>query len=952
MNFAKTYKRFQTEALLSKFKEKRKMQKIGKKTIAIAFAILLVSSIAISTSTVFAAFDSATQTAVDQGMTWPPPGPENVGLSASATRLLLWNRFGVQIPTHVYLMAAPNPVGVGQPFNLVMFNPQVPPGASLTNDVRYQYTMDVVKPNGDTETLPSTGVFTSDSTGSQFTAYTPDQTGNYSFTVKFHELFYRWYYDTSPGADLTRTGANATYTDYYGTTFKESTYTLKVTVQEEKVSLIGLPLISPLPTEYWTRPIEGQNTNWYLVASNWLSGPHDRDNGGGENRYQAEGIAPNSPHILWTRPTEDNGILDDTGRSGTGNSFNAGSQYQPRFTNPIIMYGRLYYTPNLYTSGSGNILDCVDLKTGELLWERQVAQSSQTFSFGGMTFTFVTNAVPAFGYYYSQDDPNEHGIQNPGWLFTSDYSVSYQPERGIQGPLNISGVPSGFAIMGPAGENLRYVLSNLAARGQPPNYYLAQWNSSKVIPMIGAGSDPTSQPINGGTANRFDWNVSMPWNFTTTPTVAAAKLDDILWGFNASSGWPTGTSAPSYAFQDTVTVWAVNLNASLEPIGTEIYMKTITVDNPDDNTNIIFEHADANSGVFVGLEVPTCRFHVYDMRTGNERFVTDAQTDDVNPYGYFTWPSLISQTQTKLAYGMLYTGGYTGAISAYNLSSTGTNVQPTWRYLAPSGGEKIQNYVLMEGLICDGKIYVGTHEHSADTPLYKGERVRCLNATTGEVIWTMSGWAYPMTFATADGVLIYWNNYDAQIYALGKGPTSTTVSAPDTAAAYGTPVVIKGTVMDISAGTTQNEQAARFPNGVPAVSDDSMSEWMEYVYMQKARPANTTGVEVTLSVVDANNNCREINTTTSDANGFFSYEWTPDIPGKYTVYASFAGSEGYWPSQAESAFTVMQEPEATPGATPMPQSAADLYFVPAVIGIIIAIVVVGAVLVLMLRKRP
>jgi outer membrane protein assembly factor BamB len=905
--------------LLSKFKEKRKMQRLSKKTIAIAFAILLVSSIAISTSSVLA-YNAATQAAIDAGMYWT-----GMTSDASATRLLLWNRFQDQIPTYVYLMAAPNPVGVSQPFNLVMFNPQVPPNAALGNDIRYQYTIDVVKPNGDKETLPSTGTYTSDPTGSTFTSYTADQTGNYSFTVHFQQLFYHW--------NSTTGGSN----DYYGTTFLASEYTLTVVVQEEQVGLIGLPNISPLPTEYWTRPIEGQNTNWYLVASNWLSGPHDRDNGGGENRYQADGIAPNSPHILWTRPTEDNGILDETGRSGagTGNSFNAGSQYQPRFTNPIIMYGRLYYTPNLYTSGSSNLLDCVDLKTGELLWETQVAQTSQTFSFGGTTFTFVTNAVPAFGYYYSQDDPNEHGIQNPGWLFTSDYSVSYQPERGIQGPLNISGVPSGFAIMGPSGENLRYVLTN-KGNSTNPNYYLAQWNSSKVVPMIGAGSDPTSSPINGGTANRFDWNVSMPWNFITTPTVAAAKLGDILWGFNASSGWPTGTSAPSYAFQDTVSVWAVNLNASVGPIGQALYMKTITVDNPDDNTNIIFEHADANSGVFVGLEVPTCRFHVYDMRTGTERFTTDAQTDDVNPYGYFTWPSLISQTQTKLAYGMLYTGGYTGAISAYNLSSSGTNVQPTWRYLAPSGGEKIQNYVLMEGLICDGKIYVGTHEHSADTPLYKGERVRCLNATNGDVLWTMSGWAYPESFATADGVLIYWNNYDAQIYALGKGPTSTTVSAPDTAAAYGTPVVIKGTVMDISAGTTQNEQAARFPNGVPAVSEDSMSEWMEYVYMQKARPANTTGVEVTLSVVDANNNCREIGTTTSDANGFFSYEWTPDIPGKYTVYASFAGSEGYWPSQAESALTVMREPEATP----------------AVIGIIIAIVVVGAVLVLMLRKRP
>ena len=105
----------------------------------------------------------------------------------------------------------------------------------------------------------------------------------------------------------------------------------------------------------------------------------------------------------------------------------------------------------------------------------------------------------------------------------------------------------------------------------------------------------------------------------------------------------------------------------------------------------------------------------------------------------------------------------------------------------------------------------------------KSERVRCLNATTGDEVWTMTGWAYPETFATADGVLIYWNNYDAQIYAIGKGPSSTTVTASPKVSALGSSVLIEGTVIDISAGTQQNEQAARFPNGVPAVSDASPS---------------------------------------------------------------------------------------------------------------------------------
>ena len=86
--------------------------------------------------------------------------------------------------------------------------------------------------------------------------------------------------------------------------------------------------------------------------------------------------------------------------------------------------------------------------------------------------------------------------------------------------------------------------------------------------------------------------------------------------------------------------------------------------------------------------------------------------------------------------------------------------------------------------------------------------------------------------------------------------------------------------------------------------------------MQKGRPTNTTGVPVTLSVVDANRNYREIGTTTT-TDGFFSFNWKPDIEGQYTVYASFGGSESYWPSHAVTAFSV--DPAApTPAPTAAP----------------------------------
>jgi hypothetical protein len=969
---------------------------IKNKTMAIVITMILVTSMAISIGSITQPakaavingvnYDQQTTDLINAGMTWAGM-PYNI--SSYPNRLLLWTRFADHIPTWTFGIASPNPVGVGQTFNLIVMNPQVPPNALLGNNIRYQFHVVVTRPDGTNETLPlptqtggdvnsgqggaQNGVFISDSTGSTYTAITPDQIGNYSITVYFHELQYLWY--TNPGNS---TGGD---NNYYGTTFKASSQTITVNVQQEPVNINGLPIIQSMPTEYWTRPIEGQNDQWFTVSSNWLSGSHDRDNGGGENRYQADGIAPNSPHILWTRPTEDNGVVGgEIGRTDVGNVFNAGSQYQPRWTNQVIMYGRLYYSPNALGSGSSSYMDCVDLKTGELLWERNTgADQANT---GGLGVSTTANMFQ-FGYYYSQDDPNQHGIQNPGWLFSSNYAIGYQPERGFPW-LNITNVPvsqnnpyqNTFEANQPNGENLRFVMTNKGSNV----YDLSQWNSSKVIPMLASGGNPTGNMIranipitptrptttlpsgytwywsgsawtnvttasltglNNGVSTAFDRNTTMTATFSTSPTIRAVHANDYIWGTNGS--WPTGTSGPSYYYPSEVTTWAISIQAAT--FGQLLYMKNLDIDDEATNQNIMFERATGAEERFVTIVVPSCKFQIYDMTNGNLVAETDAQSD-FQAYGYFTWPSLISATQTKMAYGILFTGGYTGAVSAYSL----TDGSLIWRNVYPSGGEKIPNFVQMIGLIADGKIYVGTHEHSADTPLYKGERIHALNATTGATIWDMSGWAYPMTFATADGVMVYWNNYDAQVYAIGKGPTQMTVTAPDLAATLGTSVTIKGTITDISAGTKQQEQAARFPNGVPAVSDAAQAQWMEYVYMQKGRPSNTTGVPITISVVDANGNFRDIGTTSSN-DGFFSLNWKPDISGAYTVYASFTGSESYYPSNAVTAFSVdAAHPTEAPTATPT-ESTADLYFVPAIAGLFVAIIVVGLLIILVLRKR-
>ena len=264
------------------------------------------------------------------------------------------------------------------------------------------------------------------------------------------------------------------------------------------------------------------------------------------------------------------------------------------------------------------------------------------------------------------------------------------------------------------------------------------------------------------------------------------------------------------------------------------------------------------------------------------------------------------------------------------------------------------NYPIFISTIADGKVYLCTTEHSPNSPLYKNAEFRAINATDGTEIWKLMQYApdmYGGPDPVASGYLVFYSGYDQQLYCIGKGPSATSVTAPNVAANLGETVVVRGTVMDIAAGTTQSEQAARFPNGVPAVSDASQQDWMQYVYMQKPRPDSVTGVEVTLSVLDSNNNNREIGKTMTDSNGFFTLNWKPDIEGNYTVYASFAGSESYWPSTAATALYVESAPEPTPAPTATPAPMTDTYVLGLGAGSIIAIIVIGLLVILMLRKR-
>jgi hypothetical protein len=136
--------------------------------------------------------------------------------------------------------------------------------------------------------------------------------------------------------------------------------------------------------------------------------------------------------------------------------------------------------------------------------------------------------------------------------------------------------------------------------------------------------------------------------------------------------------------------------------------------------------------------------------------------------------------------------------------------------------------------------------------------------------------------------------------------------------------------------------------GTPAISDDSMTQWMEYLYMQQPMPTNATGVKVKLETLDPNGNFYEIGTTTSDASGNYAYSFTPNVPGKYTIIATFEGSNSYFSSYAETAINVAEAPTATaPPEYPQP---IDPTLTIIAVGIAI-IVAVAIATILILRKK-
>jgi outer membrane protein assembly factor BamB len=814
----------------------------------------------------------------DFELKWALPPPSTEESNVEIARVVL------EIPPDVsqtiaFIGALPNPVGVGQE---VLFHVGIQ-DALASQELGWEgLSITITKPDGTTDTISN---IRTDSTGGTGRVYVPDQVGNYSVQSHFPE---------QENPRRTGGGFGGTALSEGAIMYASDSPILTLVVQDEP--LVHYPG-SPLPTEYWTRPINAQHREWYPVAgSSW----HDQD-------YNE---APESPHVLWTKPLTTGGLVGgDIGIYG----FEHGDAYQGKWgggffspSYPMVIAGKLIYTH--HNSIDPLIYTCVDLRTGEVLWEK----------------TFLDNRTINFGQNFYWDSYNYHQTYSYIWAQIGSDWYAFDPMDGFL-RLVMENVPSGTTVRDERDNIYRYDISLSQAQ-------MSLWNWSARISMQGSFRGP-----NVGTYDCAS---------TSSSSRRAWALDDVP----IPTGLPGSVRAIEHGERvvgsdvslDEVTIWAFSLKPGQE--GQLLFKNTWNAPSswrdPINQTRS-WENTDLESNVGTVGSSTELRYWGFSLETGDLLWGPTKALHYLDRY-----------SRGERAYdGKYYAVGQGGQLHCWDIK-TG---ELKWIYNADDpyteflwGNQWSQDILFASG----GKIYLFHSEHSPVNPLFRGAPAVCLDAETGEEVWRVDGLFRKTDWGAGpimgDSVIAMYNTYDQRVYAIGKGPSAITATASPKVSVHGSSVLVEGMVTDVSPGTNDIALTMRFPNGVPAVSDESQGEWMKYVYAQFERPADATGVDVILTVIDPNNNVYDIATVTSDSSGMYKKAFIPEVPGEYTVIATFAGSNSYFGSYAETAICVDEAPLPPPPEEPLTLPPTETYITAATVAIIIAIAIVGL---LLFRKR-
>jgi hypothetical protein len=852
-------------------------------------------------------------------------------------------------PTWAYVYATPNPIGVGQQTLFIFWLDSVPPTANGQYGDRWTgFMINIVKPDGKNDTL---GPFSSDAIGGGYASYTPTQVGNHTVQLIFPGNVITGLPSAS-GLPMNNVAVNDTYA-----ASSSDPYILKV--QEQPIPAYEE---TPLPTDYWTLPVNGINRNWYQVTGNWLSagdtGPGAVGTGSAI-KYNPFSQGPESAHIMWAREYWAGGIM---GGQTNDKSYYTGQSYEIYWNNPIILNGKLYYsvqTPPRYG------YYCVDMYTGQTNYFYNTTGPIVFQGYPGANPSgSINQQLLAFGQVYDYDSPNQHGgfpylwsttaATTGTWMMYDAYSGNYicsianvtQTETRPGGASSgVTTGATGTSLYGKDGSILRYNIVNLGNTTNP-KYYLQVWNTSRAIWYNPIFDTPTYDPSSGLSSfyywewrpylnntydgrKGFSLNASIP---TVQGTIRAVREDQYVIGGTVGSNDERGVTQGN--------LWALSLKQGEE--GRLLWNITFTPPKTavpsTKGTGITIGTVDPEDGIFTFRESVTRTRWVYSLTDGNQLWKSEPEPQGAY-YGMTEdiYNGMLLAGGVAAGLGNVY--GYTGHIIAYNIT-TGKII---WDYASGNEGFEApyENVPIAIGCIADGKIYTFSTEHSPTQPMWRSSFIRCINASNGEELWRITHWGNNP--AIADGYMIDLNLFDNRIYCYGKGPSATTVTASPKTSVYGDKVLIEGTVTDQSPGSKET----------PAISDADQQLWMEYLYMQRPKPTDATGVVISLNMVDPNGNLFHIGDTTSDMYGNYALPFTPTVPGTYQIIANFKGSAAYGSSSASTYITVGEQSAITPTPTQaQSQSLADMYFVPAIGGLFIFVAIIGAVIIVMLRKKP
>ena len=870
----------------------------------------------------------------------------------------------ILVPTIAFCNVAPNPCGVGQTVT-VDFWLAVPLFAEqdATNMTVY-----VTTPAGVTSSL---GTFTSDTTGGTYTTYTPTTTGNYSFWLVYGGQQY-----LPPNQQ------------YYNEPSTSEKATLVVTTTPRG----GLPN-SPLPTNYWEAPVNSENVQlWASISGPWMgyvantfaaTGGYNAT--GNYNPYTA---APSSAHILWTKPWCVGGVAGGPyGNNEQSSSYWTTSQYDPKYA-PVIMDGIEY--SNWYTTQTGSTqgIMALNLYTGQTMW---IINTTLTLKCG-MILNFPTiDQYGCVGPYII--------AQNGGGLFSAPNAWTIYDGLTGQQVATVKNVPSFSAFGADSNGNLiGYIIAtnstfsfvtfttvtNPTLSVQIPvwsdngfSYYNnVTFNTATNGPAVLEMYNFTQAIIGSGTMSAlgglFDWTISLGTVFDFNYGLQWAVAENAILNGKVVTDLGTGLVAGVYWYGNDI-IQEGGFTSVAEQQGylevaawsaTDGHLLWITnrtggIENPA-YTRISNTPAGCD-GVYCEANYDSYELAGYSLATGNQLWTTNLNVQMSDGFMPNQYDSYGLTTVPDATTGVLYVWALGGDVWAVNM--TNGNIiwdWSTYQLHGPAGTESpYGTYPLwvfsdeaLAGQGADTILYL-SEGHEYNPPLFHGAQEVALDGNTGQLVWSNLGFDDTST-AVAYGVMTTFNSYDGQIYAYAQGPSKVTISAPQTGVSTATPITLTGRITDVSPGASQSAVAKNFPNGLPCVSDASMSGLMEAAYEQQPLPSNTTGVPISVYVLDSNNNYRSIGTTTSNALGDWGLTWTPDIAGNYTVYAVFGGTHGYYASSASTYLYAGAPPSTTPPtATPANNLASNATVEYGIVAVIIVIIIIGAVLaILVTRKHP